>query len=42
MEDLKSKVIYALEHEGTLTTLKAHLRSRVYQAIEQNVDKRIQ
>ena len=38
MEDLKSVVIQSLEQEGTLSALKAQLRSRVFQAIEQNAD----
>ena len=38
MDDLKSIVIQSLEQEGTLSALKAQLRSRVFQAIEQNAD----
>ena len=38
MDDLKSIVIQSLESEGTLSALKAQLRSRVFQAIEQNAD----
>ena len=41
MDDLKSIVIQALDQEGTLSTLKAQLRSRVFQAIEQNADPRV-
>jgi hypothetical protein len=40
MDDLKSIVIQSLEQEGTLSALKAQLRSRVFQAIEQNADNR--
>lgn len=40
MDDLKSIVIQSLEQEGTLSALKAQLRSRVFQAIEQNADSR--
>ena len=39
MDDLKSIVIQSLEQEGTLSALKAQLRSRVFQAIEQNADQ---
>ena len=40
MDDLKSIVIQSLEQEGTLSALKAQLRSRVFMAIEQNADQR--
>ena len=40
MDDLKTIVIQSLEKEGTLSNLKAQLRSRVFQAIEQNADGR--
>ena len=39
MDNLKSIVIQSLEQEGTLSALKAQLRSRVFQAIEENADQ---
>ena len=41
MDELKKIVITSLEQEGTLSALKAHLRSRVFQAIEQNADQQV-
>jgi hypothetical protein len=38
MEELKNIVIQSLEQQGTLSTLKAQLRQKVFEAIEQNVD----
>ena len=38
MDDLKNLVIRSLEDEGTLSELRAKLRSRVYQAIEKHAD----
>merc|ERR1712166_442791 len=38
MDDLKQIVIESLEQEGTLSALKAQLRSRVFQAIEHQAD----
>ena len=40
MEELKNIVIQSLEQQGTLSTLKAQLRQKVFEAIEQNVDQR--
>ena len=34
MDDLKNIVIQNLEQEGTLSSLRAQLRARVFQAIE--------
>ena len=39
MDDLKNKVIKQLEEEGTLSYLRAKLRSQVFKAIEHNTDK---
>ena len=38
MDELKQIVIQSLEQEGTLSALKAQLRSRVFQAIEHQAD----
>ena len=38
MDDLKNLVIQTLEEEGTLGTLRAQLRSRVFKAIEKNAE----
>jgi mannose/fructose/N-acetylgalactosamine-specific phosphotransferase system component IID len=38
MEDLKTLVLQSLEEEGTLSALRAQLRSRVFQAIEKNAE----
>ena len=38
MDDLKAIVIQSLEQEGTLSSLKAQLRARVFQAIEQKAN----
>ena len=40
MEELKNIVIQQLEQQGTLSTLKAQLRSKVFEAIEMNADQR--
>jgi hypothetical protein len=36
MDDLKNLVIQSLEEEGTLSQLRAQLRSRVFSAIEKH------
>ena len=38
MDDLKNLVIQTLEDEGTLGSLRAHLRARVFSAIEKNAN----
>ena len=38
MDDLKNLVIQSLEEEGTLSQLRAQLRSRVFKAIEKHAD----
>lgn len=38
MDDLKNIVIQSLEDEGTLSKLRAELRSRVYEAIEKHAN----
>ena len=38
MDDLKNIVIQSLEDEGTLSTLRAQLRSRVFDAIEKHAN----
>eukprot|EP00347_Sterkiella_histriomuscorum_P020175 403338816 len=38
MDDLKNLVIQSLEEEGTLSTLRAQLRARVFHAIENHAD----
>ena len=40
MDDLKNIVIQQLEAQGTLSALKAQLRSKVFEAIEMNADQR--
>ncbi|CDW73281.1 fgfr1 oncogene partner [Stylonychia lemnae] len=40
MDDLKSLVIQSLEEEGTLSALRAQLRSRVFHAIEAHADEK--
>ncbi len=38
MDDLKNIVIQSLEDEGTLGSLRAQLRARVFKAIEKHAD----
>ena len=41
MEELKNIVIQTLEEEGTLSNLRANLRSQVYKAIEKHADTKV-
>ena len=41
MEELKNIVIQTLEEEGTLSNLRASLRSQVYKAIEKHADTKV-